>query len=147
MGGIKVVGDHSREERNGVAYLLSETDPGGFPIFRFPFGGDTAPAYRTAFERLGPSHPRDPLIRIAQPLVGEERQLLGPCAAWWVLLLGLSSLVRYHAAQWSEALAIDREPVAPALERVIDLAEEVVPLYLLDALTGASGDLRHTPVL
>jgi hypothetical protein len=146
MGGIKV-GEHDREERNGVAFLLSEARPGGCPIFRFPFEGDNAPAYRAALEKLGPSHPNDPLIRIAQPAIGKMQQVLGPFAAWWTLLFGLSSLVRYHAVQWGEALAIDHEPVAPALERVIDLAEEVLPLYLLDALTAASGEFRRTPVL
>jgi hypothetical protein len=144
MGGIKV-GEKGRQERNGVAYLLTEMRPDGLPIFRFPFEGDTAPAYRAAFEELGPGLPDDPLIRIAQPAVGEEQQVLGAFAAWWALLLGLSSLVRYDAAQWSDALAIDHEPIAPALERVIDLAQEVLPLYLLDALTAAPNDQRRTP--
>ena len=146
MGGIKI-GELGRTERNGVAYLRTEARPGGIPIFRFPFEGDTAAAYRAAFEELGSSHPTDRLIRLAQPAVGEERQVLGPLAAWWALLLGLSSLVRYHASQWGDALAIDHEPIVPALERVIDLAEEVLPLYLLDALTAAPDGLRRTPAL
>jgi len=145
-GGIKP-GGMGWIDRDGVAYFQSEDPQGTFPVFRLPFDGDNPLVYRAALERLGVAHPDDSLLRVVQPATSKTLHPLGALVPWWALLLGLSSLARYHASQWNGALAIDHEPIAPALERVIDLAEEIVPLYLLDGLTTGPEQRKRTPVL
>ena len=59
-----------------------------------------------------------------------------PLMLWWALLLGFSSLVRYHADVWTRALDFDKEPLAIHLHEVLDIAAERVPSRLLAALSA-----------
>jgi hypothetical protein len=125
------------EERNGVAYRRTTFPLTLFPVFRFPFQGTTVADYMERYEELAPGSIEDsPNVRAVQPGVGVGSWRLGPITPWWMLLLGLSSLARYYPSQWRNALDIDREPLAPSLERVIDCAESAIPFYIFHALTA-----------
>jgi hypothetical protein len=57
-----------------------------------------------------------------------------PLLLWWALLLGLSSFARYEPAAWTGAIDLSSSVLAVSLERVLDIAEERVPIRILDAL-------------
>jgi hypothetical protein len=57
-----------------------------------------------------------------------------PLMLWWALLHALSSLVRYHPAQWTTALGLDSSELAVHLEHVLDTASVRVPERLLASL-------------
>jgi len=59
-----------------------------------------------------------------------------PLMLWWALLLGLSSLVRYHPEQWTNAVDVDSSELAVSLQRVLDIAMDRVPQRLYQALIG-----------
>jgi hypothetical protein len=136
--GIRVGPLTKEEDRSGVAYREPLFKSELFPVFRFPFDGTTVADYLKRYHELAPS-PIDgePLIRVAQPGVGAGRWMLGPVTPWWALLLGLSSLARYYPSQWRQALDIDREPIAPGLERVLDQAETSIPFFVFHALKAS----------
>jgi hypothetical protein len=125
------------EGRGGAAYRRTTWPPTMFPVFRFPFEGKTVGDWIESYEKLAPGHIEgQELVRVVAPGVGPRSQVLRPLTAWWALLLGLSSLARYHPSQWRQALDIDREPLAPALERLLDRAEESIPHYVYQGLIG-----------
>lgn len=131
------------EDRDGVAYRRVVHPVTFFPVFRFPLsvGDATVADYLGRFRELAPGPiENSDHVRAVQPGVGEGSWLLGPVTPWWVLLLGLSSMARYHPSQWRNALNIDREPLAPTLERVIDHAEAAIPFYVFHALTAGLAD-------
>jgi hypothetical protein len=55
---------------------------------------------------------------------------------WWAILFTLSTLARYHPVEWVDALNPDRSPAAVLLERTMDVALEVVPRLVLEAIEG-----------
>lgn len=57
-----------------------------------------------------------------------------PLMLWWMLLIGLSSLTRYHPALWTKEIDPDDSELAVSLEKVLDTAGERVPTLVLDAL-------------
>ncbi|WP_203818543.1 YaaC family protein [Paractinoplanes ferrugineus] len=71
---------------------------------------------------------------IALPAVGGHPAPV-PLMLWWALLLGLSSLVRYHPTAWTRAIDLDTSVLAAPLREVIDIAKVRVPERLLTALT------------
>lgn len=60
---------------------------------------------------------------------------------WWAVLFTLSMLARYHPVRWADALDPDRSPAAVLLERTMEVALEVVPQLVLEAImaTGSAG--------
>jgi hypothetical protein len=50
------------------------------------------------------------------------------------MTLRLPVLSRYHPREWGAALNIDKSEVAALLEHCLDLALDVVPQFVLDAL-------------
>jgi hypothetical protein len=82
-----------------------------------------------------PIDPHPSWVGYALPKVGGDSSP-SPLLLWWALLLGFSSLVRYHAAAWTSALDFDKEPLAVHLHGVLDIAAERVPARLLSALTA-----------
>ena len=65
-------------------------------------------------------------------LVGKEPP--SPLVTWWALLLGLSSLARYHPVPWSQALDPDSSPLAAPLERVMREAMDALPQLVTEAV-------------
>jgi len=59
-----------------------------------------------------------------------------PLMLWWALLLGLSSLARYHPAIWTRAVDVDISTLAVPLQQVLDVAAQKVPQRVLAALRG-----------
>jgi hypothetical protein len=57
-----------------------------------------------------------------------------PLMLWWALLLGLSSLARYHPDEWVAAIDVDHSPIGVPLEQVLDVAARKVPARVWDAL-------------
>jgi len=75
------------------------------------------------------------------PAINEQREVLSPTLLWWILLLALSSIARYHSEQWLAALNPDQSPLATSIERTLTLALSVVPRLVLLALSPGSYEL------
>ena len=60
-----------------------------------------------------------------------------PLLLWWGLLLGLSNFARYEPAAWTAAIDPSTSPLAVALERVMDIAQEQIPKRVLTAVRGS----------
>lgn len=59
------------------------------------------------------------------PALAGQTGPLTPLMLWWLLLFDLSIVARYEPALWSEALAVDRSPVAVPLEAVLKQAHGI----------------------
>lgn len=59
-----------------------------------------------------------------------------PFMTWWALLYTFSMLSRYYPREWAAALNIDKSSTAHLLEYCLDLALEVVPHLVMEALDG-----------
>jgi hypothetical protein len=68
-----------------------------------------------------------------QPLIGGG-PAPSPLMLWWPLLLGLSSLARYHPAAWIQAIDLDQSVLAAPLREVLDVAADRVPARVLEAI-------------
>jgi YaaC-like protein len=82
-----------------------------------------------------PQYPNPHLMGRALPEKSEMEVCPFPLLLWWALLLGLSSLARYHPAAWTAAIDLDASDLAVSLERVLDVAKERVPARILQSLT------------
>lgn len=60
---------------------------------------------------------------------------------WWALLYCISSVARYEPAKWAEARDVDASPVGVAVEAGLAMAEERIPILILEALM-APANLR-----
>lgn len=67
---------------------------------------------------------------------------VNPLLAWWTLLYALSMLARYYPVQWSQALDVDRSPLAVPLSDALEVAISVLPHLVLEALVGKRISLR-----
>jgi hypothetical protein len=54
----------------------------------------------------------------------------------WALLLGLSSLARYHPVAWTRAVDLDVSTLAVPLQQILDVAAVKIPQRVLTALRG-----------
>lgn len=125
------------EDRGGVAYRRVVMPTTLFPVVRIAGVGLRLREQRAGFHAAAPGAVKDRSDhRCVVPVVGQPPEMLGPIASWWVLLLGLSSVARYQPAVWSKALDIDRSPIAVGLEKLLDTALEVLPHYVVEALTA-----------
>lgn len=61
------------------------------------------------------------------PPVAGMTQTLRPLMAWWIVLYALSMVTRYHPAEWTRLIDVDRSPQATIIEFVLDAALEAVP--------------------
>jgi hypothetical protein len=75
------------------------------------------------------------------PAINQKRDVLSPVLLWWILLLALSSIARYHSEEWLAALDPDQSPVATSIERALTLALSAVPRLVLLALSPGSYEL------
>jgi hypothetical protein len=129
-------------ELEGVTYRHVISVGRKLPVLRCGVEGTSRAEFQRRFEEIAPYQLGD--VRDARAVtrhVGKPPQAIGPLTGWWALLLGLSSLARYHPARWRQALDVDRDPVAVGLERVLDIAQDVLPHYVLAGL-----DLQPSPV-
>jgi hypothetical protein len=60
---------------------------------------------------------------------------LPPILLWWCLLQALSSLARYHPAEWTAALDPDRSRWAVSIEKALRTGLDVVPRLVLITLS------------
>lgn len=70
------------------------------------------------------------------PGVGESKDRLDPLLHWWLLLYGFSMLARYEPGPWRQLLEVDSSPWAVAVESALEIAMDVVPDLVLDALSA-----------
>ena len=59
-----------------------------------------------------------------------------PFMTWWAVLYAFSMLSRYYPREWAAALNIDKSEAAALLEYCLELALDVVPHLVMDALDG-----------
>jgi hypothetical protein len=71
--------------------------------------------------------------RAAPPAIGDPSLVHGPVGMWWLLLIGLSSLARYHPGVWTAALDLDRSPLAVGLQRALDRFQLSLPHHVLES--------------
>jgi hypothetical protein len=129
------------EVRNGVVVRRLTIPIEMRPVLSAAVEGETVAAHLGRFAELAPGPIKNQVdIRWVVPALGSPPQLLGPVGMWWILLLGLASIARYHPAQWVDALNVDKSPIAVGLERVLDRAQEVLPHYVLEALATEGPD-------
>jgi hypothetical protein len=100
---------------------------------------------------MGNSYPRSDsrrdsdrreLDKIAKPYRDGERMILprldgndvAPIMLWWLLLYGLSIAARYDPELWVRTISVDRSPVAVKIEAALDVAIDVLPGLVVDAL-------------
>lgn len=70
------------------------------------------------------------------PRIGGMTSPLHPIMAWWAVLFALSMMARYEPASWSKLIGIDRSMDANAIEHILDQALRVIPVLILEAITG-----------
>ncbi|GIJ30734.1 hypothetical protein Vqi01_58960 [Micromonospora qiuiae] len=86
---------------------------------------EVAPAYRYVEERfLRPS------------LDDQSGRPPSALMTWWAILYTFSMLSRYRPREWAAALDIDKSRAAHRLEYCLDLALDVLPHLVLEALDG-----------
>jgi hypothetical protein len=59
-----------------------------------------------------------------------------PFMTWWAMLYTFSVLSRYYPREWAAALNVDKSDTAALLEYCLELALDVVPHLVRDALDG-----------
>jgi hypothetical protein len=114
------------------------------PVLTWPIDRADLETHTTAFHRIAPVEiEAQHNVRMALPAVGgvDAPEFL---ALWWVLLLALSSLVRYEPAHWTRAIEPDSSKLAVPLEQISDSAESFIPGILLSVLTAAQVTTRST---
>ncbi len=62
--------------------------------------------------------------------------IIEPVAAWWAVLLALSSVARYRPDLWRASLDRDTTPIAIAVEDGIARTRELMPIIVMWAITG-----------
>ncbi len=106
------------------------------PVLTWSTGGQDNDAHAETFHAVAPTgiEGADD-VRIAFPSVGgvDAPEFV---ALWWILMLSLSSLVRYEPSLWTSAIDADLSKLAVPLEQVCDFAETFVPTILLMMLTS-----------
>lgn len=84
--------------------------------------------------------------RWLRPAVESGLLTPSPLMTWWAILFALSSMARYHPVAWTNALSVDKSPIAVVLERILSLAHEAVPHLVFEALRLVdSGQLLLPP--
>jgi hypothetical protein len=64
---------------------------------------------------------------------------------WWLLLIALSTVARYHPELWARALNVERSPIAVSLEAALRIAESRVPELIREGLNGPPLRLEGLP--
>jgi len=68
------------------------------------------------------------------PKLNAQKDVLSAFMLWWALLLALSTIARYHPAEWTAALDPDDAWTTVPIEEVLQRALELVPHLVLEAL-------------
>jgi hypothetical protein len=71
--------------------------------------------------------------RLLTPTIGNGDSV-SPLMLWWILLFGLSTIARYDPELWVAALAINASADATSLESTLDIAADLLPALILQAL-------------
>jgi hypothetical protein len=95
--------------------------------------GGERPIYRSVTRYLGGYY--------LLPHINSAGDVLEPLLLWWCLLQALSSLARYHSAEWTAALDPDRSPWCTSIEQTLDMALQIVPRLVLNALAPGTEEI------
>lgn len=68
------------------------------------------------------------------PALGGESRPLDPLLMWWAVLYALSMLARYDPANWRKWLEVNESPDAVPLETALDIALEICPHLIGQAI-------------
>jgi hypothetical protein len=87
------------------------------------------------------SYANSPTHGWLRPLIGGGHESPSPLMTWWILLFGLSCLARYHPAEWTAMLDVDKSRIAAGLEAMLMDGLNTIPGLVLNALiTDRSGN-------
>jgi YaaC-like protein len=76
--------------------------------------------------------------RYLRPPVGENpAPAPSPLMTWWLLLYAFSMIARYQPRKWAETLDLDRSPNAAVIQHALEVAMDVLPHLILEALDQA----------
>lgn len=125
--------------------LMSPKQPGApvtsfhdgveLPVLVFPDAVMTSHNQHPGFlNRVVPPYRQNP-TRLLCPRLGDDSDHVWPLMLWWLLLFGLSSVARYDPELWVKTIDVNESPQAVPIEDALDLALEVLPELVLDALT------------
>jgi hypothetical protein len=106
---------------------------GALPVFCWPDVPTNVHARAQRFEAIAPDYRRLG-THLLLPRAGAQ-DALSPLMLWWALLFGLSSIARYDPETWVGALAVNDSDLAVPIEAALDIALEVLPDLILNALT------------
>jgi hypothetical protein len=101
-------------------------------IAAWPTDSPDVPGWRRALDRVAPVDALTEARWLRPAVAGCD---LSPLMTWWALLYGLSMSARYEPGAWVRALDLDRPGLAAQLTELMDVALDVVPQLVLDALT------------
>lgn len=122
LAGLRLASDHngelapSREGHINLEFPTAETGAAVDKGYYFPRGIRIYRRHEMIF-----------------PAVGGTASL-HPLASWWMVLFALSMLARYSPRDWSNVMSLQTSKLASVLEYVLDVALDVVPNLVSEAL-------------
>jgi hypothetical protein len=126
-GNVDTAFDEVRKGRFGVS--VGWPVPGGRPPRDVP-----ADEVRAFFDGIAPQY-RFAEERVLRPLVGPGKTPPpSPLMTWWLLLYAFSMLARYRPRKWAELLDLDRSRNAAVIQNALEIALDVLPHLVLEAL-------------
>jgi hypothetical protein len=87
-------------------------------------------------DEIAPAHRYNENYFLRPSLDSQGNPPPSPFMTWWAMLYTFSVLSRYYPREWAAALNIDRSEAAALLEYCLELALDVVPQLVRDALDG-----------
>lgn len=128
----------------GAADLVLDRPQPGLSVITVPTtAGDALQCHWPVTERNMAGHARTFAEHTSSSALDADSHWLRPAVGghatsslvtWWALLFGLSMIARYEPAGWQEALDYDLSPLAAPLDELLNVALDVVPQLVLEAL-------------
>jgi hypothetical protein len=92
--------------------------------------------HRIDLDEIAPAYRYNDNHFLRPSLDSQKNPPPSPFMTWWAMLYTFSVLSRYYPREWAAALNIDKSEAAALLEYCLELALDVVPQLVRDALDG-----------
>ncbi|GAA2524357.1 YaaC family protein [Streptomyces longisporus] len=86
------------------------------------------------FDKLAPQHRFEGERYLRPPIGPEQTPPPSPLMTWWLLLYTFSMISRYQPRKWTEILDLDKSPNAAVVQHALEIALDVLPHLVLEAL-------------
>jgi hypothetical protein len=101
--------------------------------------------YEIDLDEIAPAYLYNENYFLRPSLDSQRNPPPSPFMTWWAMLYTFSVLSRYYPREWAAALNIDKSEAAALLEYCLELALDVVPQLVMDALDGKPTSTRQGP--